>query len=350
MWKIADKNELGGRAAATKGAKMRPQMLSLMAVGLVLLFLVGCGSTAPIPAAEVPAATSVPEQAAVPTSESTPEPPTATFTPPTPEPITLLTLLPFNYRENSVGDGWKIGMGEFYFNNESDVPLHSQEWWITNAVVETAEGKTYPADIIQTSWYDLEGHFAKGEYKWDAHKIIKLGGQLPIPSKFPFQVMSGDYYNGFGFRFAEAAHPTKLILQFAQGGGEFTIDLQKAVQAISDPSPSEVKARPLSEFASKSVIDNSQYKFSWDGTCVVTTELMDNGAFLSYTLTNKDQFNEQAVSFNFVYLLYRPGGLMEEPSDEKNVMSVGPGQTIQGLERLVMFVVGSDAPPLYLIS
>lgn len=77
---------------------MRPQMLPLMAVGLVLLFLVGCGGTASTPAAEAPAATSAPEQSAttppleLPTS--TPEPPTATPTPalptatPIPEPLT----------------------------------------------------------------------------------------------------------------------------------------------------------------------------------------------------------------------------------------------------------------------
>ena len=75
-------------------------MLPLFAVVLVILFLVGCGNTAPTPVSEAPAATSAPEQAA---ATSTPEPPTATpifptATPvpptPTPEPPTATPIPP----------------------------------------------------------------------------------------------------------------------------------------------------------------------------------------------------------------------------------------------------------------
>jgi hypothetical protein len=48
-----------------------------IAVVLVMLFLVGCGGSAPTAVSEAPAATSAPEQVATPT----PAPPTPTFTP-----------------------------------------------------------------------------------------------------------------------------------------------------------------------------------------------------------------------------------------------------------------------------
>jgi hypothetical protein len=79
-------------------------MLPLIAVGLVLLLLVGCGSTTPTLVAEAPATTSEPEQvAATPTLEPatatpTPEPPAATPTSeppsPTPEPPTATPTPP----------------------------------------------------------------------------------------------------------------------------------------------------------------------------------------------------------------------------------------------------------------
>jgi len=86
----AEMQALGGRAAATKGAKMRPQMLSLFAVVLVSLFLVGCGGSAPTVVSEAPAEASTPEPAITSTSEPptpTPAPPTATPILPTPTPI-----------------------------------------------------------------------------------------------------------------------------------------------------------------------------------------------------------------------------------------------------------------------
>ena len=58
-----------------------------IAVVLVMLFLVGCGGSAPTAVSEAPAVTSAPEQAAAtptsepPTSTPTPEPPTGTPTP-----------------------------------------------------------------------------------------------------------------------------------------------------------------------------------------------------------------------------------------------------------------------------
>jgi hypothetical protein len=76
----------------------------LIAVILLILFLVGCGNTASTPIAEVPAATSEPEQAAAtstPTPEptptlepptSTPEPPTVTPTPTSPLPTATPTI------------------------------------------------------------------------------------------------------------------------------------------------------------------------------------------------------------------------------------------------------------------
>src|SRR3990172_8165640 len=65
----------------------RQQRLPLgIAVLLFMLFLVGCGSTAPTSVSEAPAATSTPES---PAATPTPIPPTPTPEPPTPRPTPI---------------------------------------------------------------------------------------------------------------------------------------------------------------------------------------------------------------------------------------------------------------------
>ena len=67
----------------------RQQTLQLgIAVLLVMLFLIGCGSPATVPAPEAPAATSTPEPPTPIPPTATPVPPTATPTPIPPTPIT----------------------------------------------------------------------------------------------------------------------------------------------------------------------------------------------------------------------------------------------------------------------
>jgi hypothetical protein len=67
-----------------KMSKMSRQKLLQVVIGLtlIMLFLVGCGTTAPTPVSEAPAASPTPEP---PTATPSPEPPTAT---PSPEPPT----------------------------------------------------------------------------------------------------------------------------------------------------------------------------------------------------------------------------------------------------------------------
>jgi hypothetical protein len=114
---------------------MRPQMLPLIAVGLVLLFLVGCGSTAPTSVAEAPVVTSEPEQAAEtstpepPSATSTPEPPTATPVPPTATPIPP-TPTPEPPTATSTPSGPKAGHWEgdepsVSFDIENDGNIHN---------------------------------------------------------------------------------------------------------------------------------------------------------------------------------------------------------------------------------
>jgi hypothetical protein len=71
----------GSREERSSMMSYKQVLQSVIAVSLVLLFLVGCGGSAPTAVSEAPAATPTPEP-----PTATPVPPTATPVPPTPTP------------------------------------------------------------------------------------------------------------------------------------------------------------------------------------------------------------------------------------------------------------------------
>lgn len=277
-----------------------------------------------------------------------------------------VTIFPFDYQEKPKGEGWKIAAVRLYFLNHSSNLLPPQSFQVTNAFVETQEGKTYPAALIDpTSWYSpmlgahreiLEDYLVNGQYDWKEPKEVFLGesaigGKLGIPPGFPFRNAPagfGSYEYGIGFRFAEAATPVRIILQIADYG-EVSIELNDVRQTIPDPSPREVQARSLSEL-SNLWIDNEQFSFTWDGTCVWRIEefVRNKMVYLPYKVVNKNLFDEEQIVFEFPHAVYYPGGVVhywEEPFET----TIGPGQEVQGLYLIALLISEDDPMPLYLI-
>jgi hypothetical protein len=120
-------------------------MLPLFAVGLVILFLVRCGSTAPTPVSEAPAATSAPEQAATPM----PEPPTATLVPltPTPEPPTATPIPPTPTPQPNL-------LGKI-FDQETGQPIADANVSVGNQTVTTNTNGEYTLTDLPPGQYIL---------------------------------------------------------------------------------------------------------------------------------------------------------------------------------------------------
>jgi WD40 repeat protein len=125
-----------------------------VAVVLVMLFLVGCGGSAPATVVEAPAATSAPEQ---PTATSTPEPPTATPIPPTPTstptpepptatPTPVFTLIPIGSPFQPPTENLKLSIWDAKFtpNSQSIVALYN----LSNEADESSSSSLY-------RWTDL---------------------------------------------------------------------------------------------------------------------------------------------------------------------------------------------------
>ncbi|MCL4393444.1 MAG: hypothetical protein M1482_01260 [Chloroflexi bacterium] len=103
----------------------------------VTLFLFACGGGTTVGTAATGAAPANPPGDRTASQQSPTLPSTASNRPPLP-----VTILPFDYQEKSVGDGWKIAIARLYFINASSQPVPPQTIGVTGASVETLEKKT----------------------------------------------------------------------------------------------------------------------------------------------------------------------------------------------------------------
>ncbi len=275
-------------------------------------------------------------------------------------------ILPFDYQEKTVGNGWKIAVVRLLFVNTSNNLLSPQTLYVTNAYVETLEGKTYPADLIDpTSWYAprlgshrefLEKALAEGRFDWSEPKNIFLGeaaigGKLGIPSGFPFinaPAGFGSYEYGIGFRFAETATPVRVTLQLVKHG-DVSIELRDVLQSVPDPSPEDVHARPIKNL-SELRMSNEKYTFAWEGTCVWRIEglVRNKMIYIPYHAVNKNAFDEQTISFSFPHAVYYSGGTIYY-SEEPFEITLGPSQEIRDLYLIALLINENDPMPQYLI-
>ncbi|MCL4393443.1 MAG: hypothetical protein M1482_01255 [Chloroflexi bacterium] len=197
----------------------------------------------------------------------------------------------------------------------------------------------------------------EGNFTWAQPQNIFLGaaaigGKLGMPPHFPVRNAPagfGSYEYGIGFRFAEAAHPTRIVLQTA-GMGDLAFDLTAASQTIPEPSPAEVKAHPLNGLSALAVND-ANVNFSWDGTCVWRIEnlVRNKVVYLPYTLVNKHSLDEQQVAIPFPHAVYEPGGVLHYWEDPI-ALKVGPGQTVRDMFVIDLRMNETDPLPTFLVD
>lgn len=276
--------------------------------------------------------------------------------------------MPFGYLIREAGNGWKDGTVILGFVNTTDQPLDPQKvsFQVLEATVETEEGKTYPASLYFAECPE------RCNVPWKPTTEIKIawGKQLPLPSRLPVSMIwvvepksPGSrgvqaVYNIVNFRFAQAAHPTRLVLRSPDT--TFTIDLSSGM-AIPTPAP-------LVGFSSKSLDDlatalnqrNSKIQVTF-GKCFLLGEKYGGAAInyaLPYTVTNTNQLDEEKVEAPFG--VWYPSGVYQidawthyrADSTAHTVLRIqaGPGQTIAQELWMYKGTLGGDPTPTYLVE
>jgi len=222
------------------------------------------------------------------------------------------------------------------FVNVTDHLLNPQEisLQLSEATVETLEGKTYPANT-----YFADALYT---YNWTPSNkfLVAWGDQLPIPPKLPISMIfarsrtapneqTGYQHvrNVVRFRFAQAAHPTQLVLRFTTF--KYVLDLSSGTVAPPAP-PADLPSLPLSDFTNAIGRLNSNLQVDF-GQCYLGWTNNDY-YMLPYTVTNTNQLDEEKLTIDAavwfssgVYVLRR---LSEE--DEGGLeLHAGPGQTVK---------------------
>ena len=261
--------------------------------------------------------------------------PTRTPTPtPTPTAQFGLQIIPFDYQVGDAFGGWReatlrvayvnnsnravgprclLFRGERFRGQAGDTCEPGQTIIISDAYVETSEGKTYPAEPSTPGF--------------------RLGGfgsdhPLPIPPGFPFYDPPQAFGSpeSFKFQFAQAAHPTRLVLH---GTSDIAIDLVSVPTAIPTPDLKRVATKPLSALAGRVLLDQmDKLKATLNGTCYhQQVEGFGMEYVLPLTVVNRDQLDEATAEPDFFYAVYyRDNSFAYHGLTE--YLYAGPGQTV----------------------
>ncbi|MBW7882506.1 MAG: M23 family metallopeptidase [Caldilineaceae bacterium] len=259
-----------------------------------------------------------------------------------------LTIHGVNYKTKDVGEGWIEGKLHLGFENTSDEPLPplclifdkeraEMGGWsrgcpedsilIEEVYVETAEGKTYPAEVSPP-----------------AIEIGDLALNLPVLPHVPFrhiEIIMGYVFDTVQFRFAQAAHPTALVLK---GPIEFRVDLTNVPPTLPQPDFSHATVEPISELTKEPLLKpggNVQGTFA--GFCVhkYFPGFYQDGIALPYTLVNPNSLDKEPYEMHFSHAIYYPGGLLRYFIDFTDAtFNIGPGQTEQG--QILLFDADAD--------
>ena len=162
---------------------------------------------------------------------------------------------------------------------------------LNNAFVETQEGVTYSATVIADYGFIS---YSEGE--------IDLRPMPGIPPGFRveegFSAIGGDYIPWGGiiveFKFAQAAHPTFVKFPTMP---DWTIDLAEATRSDLK-MPTEL---PVSGFESINALHGTVL-LDDPGKALVTLDkciLAFNKGYLTYTVVNRDQFDETNAKIQF---------------------------------------------------
>jgi cell division protein FtsL len=252
-----------------------------------------------------------------------------------------------NFFMDEEREGWEVGELHLAFVILNDHAVHVAPIPVQEAIVETQEGKTYPASLFNLG----EGY---GWGAWDIYQQtnqLGLSSKLVLPPKLPltsvteyreFQKSEDDLRRGrtvsqvIRFRFAKAAHPNRVTLR--SSGSEYVFELPDPSYGAPVPIP-DLPARSVQDLSSTLSQLNPALTFGFD-QCAI-----------SVTNTNKFDNEQAAISDRYpyygVFLSWSGIYLVFESSEEKGPLSsfkVGPGQT-----KTIGLDFGQFGSPIYLV-
>lgn len=297
-----------------------------------------------------------------------PPPTTPTASAPVAEPENLspqLTIIPFNYALNDVGDGWNEGEVSLAFTNLTNQIIIPTKWeFPSGAIVETQEGVTYPATIIR-----------HGSYLVRETTDIELyddydGPSGPIPPGFRFGGIGHDARYYVSWKSATAATPKRVSFP---DHPELNFDLPS--QQRTKPSfPFDSPPVAVKSFSSlqntKLTSDPSGIEATFTGRCgnVYWYEPASHTGFeypemlfLEVTVLNNDKFNERTGQFSLPFTLFLRNGRIHhydnaqysnvptDSSNEPGSITLGPGQRQTGYLVVLQFFLRleeNEEPPI----
>lgn len=310
------------------------KILVLLCSVSVLALLLACGAPATPPPAPTSAMPTSARATPVIAPTVVPMAPTEIPPPPTTAPATDLQIFPVNLQVQDAGDGWREATLNLAYKNTGAVPMpplclvfgETPPGWqsslsscppgslhFPNILVETAEGKTYPGQV--------------------APPIVTVGDdelKLPVPPQIPFRQVAtgalGYIFETVKFRFAQAAHPTAVVLS---GPNEVRLDLNAVPAQVPAPDWKHFQALPVTALTQETLASNSpRVQITFDGTCVYhdISGFYQKGIDLPYTLVNTNALDGESYTIDITYAAYFPSGGLTYRSYPLP-LTIGPGQT-----------------------
>lgn len=260
-----------------------------------------------------------------PTPTLTPQPPTPTPIPDRASTFKLpcgLSVLPSDYQERDMGNGWKVGVVRLYFENTSDSPLGliGCNLSIEDIVVKATPSKSYPAALIKSIGPEPRWELYLKDQIYEAPRSdlfsapswwFSFDDPVFAPSRFPFSLLENrssgtQFVYEIGFRFATAAKPEQIVLT-TKNDGIMTLGLQnKASAPMPKPDITVLQTAPVEQLIGDKMYDGAKLAVTLDGCEFERVDDTVQLVMLNYTLSNKDNLDQLSVKTWLHFMLYSP--------------------------------------------
>ena len=270
--------------------------------------------------------------------------------------ISQMAVHPFGYVTKDAEEGWKEGSVNFAFENISDKPA-SPLCLVTNPKADESTvvfvcGKADPVRISEIQVETQEGKTYPATTASSAYAFSRI--EFPTPPGFPFiNVYGGEVTTRVNFRFAQAAHPIRVVMKMAPGQNlpDIVLSLENVPEKIPAPNLSRYQIKPIKELAAKHLMDETNtLEMAFDGNCIYggISGFAERGTTIPYTLTNKDKLDQKVGIIDFKSAAYYPEGVLNYDITPHDIR-LGPDQTEQSYVLLLDIGRSEDSPATHLV-
>ncbi|OQY92329.1 MAG: hypothetical protein B6D41_08265, partial [Chloroflexi bacterium UTCFX4] len=151
----------------------------------------------------------------------------------------------------------------------------------------------------------------------------------------------GYIFETIKFRFAQAAHPTAVVLS---GPNEVRLDLNAVPAQAPAPDWNRSPVLPVTALTQETLASNSpKVQITFDGTCVYhdIPGFYQKGIDLPYTLVNTNALDGENYIIDITYAAYFPGGGLKYRSYPLP-LTIGPAQTEHDTVTVLDAAIDSD--------